>query len=108
MNEEARQDLQVWKGTINRDHLDDMVLARNVRVNSEGILSEESLRVASGLPVPHEKLETIEDEVEKHSLQPCLFLHSREYLCGCAHCSSLIAKDRTYSPDDGKNRRSTK
>lgn len=88
------EDLQVWKGTINRDHLDDMVLVRNVRVDSEGRLSEDSLRVAAELPVPHEKLDTIEDEAEKHSLRPSLFLHSRERLCDCTHCSGLIAKSR--------------
>ncbi len=40
-----------------------MLLLRNVRIDAEGKLDEASLRLAAQLPVSHEKLDTIEDEL---------------------------------------------
>jgi transposase InsO family protein len=90
------EDLQVWKGAINNSDLDSMLLLRNVRIDAEGKLDEASLRLAAQLPISHEKLDTIEDEIEGSSLTrqtPNLFTSSREILCSCVNCSNLLSRD---------------
>ena len=90
------EDLQVWKGVINTSDLDSMLLLRNVRIDAEGKLDEASLRLAAQLPISHEKLDTIEDEEDGLSLTrqtPNLFTSSREILCSCVECSSLLSRD---------------
>ena len=90
------EDLQVWKGAINNSDLDSMLLLRNVRIDAEGKLDEASLRLAAQLPISHEKLYTIEDEIEGSSLTrqtPNLFTSSREILCSCVNCSNLLSRD---------------
>ena len=94
------EDLQVWKGAINNSDLDSMLLLRNVRVDAEGKLDEESLRLAAQLPISHEKLDTIEDELEGSSIirqAPNLFTSSRETLCSCVECSRLLSRDYTVA-----------
>jgi hypothetical protein len=90
------EDLQVWKGVINNSDLDGMLLLRNVRIDAEGKLDEASLRLAAQLPISHEKLDTIEDELEGSPLirqAPNLFTSSREILCSCVECSRLLSRD---------------
>ena len=90
------EDLQVWEGVINNSDLDSLLLLRNVRIDAEGKLDEASLRLAAQLPISHEKLDTIEDEIEGLSLTrqtPNLFTSSREILCSCVECSSLLSRD---------------
>ena len=73
-----------------------MLLLQNVRIDAEGKLDEASLRLAAQLPISHEKLDTIEDEEEGLSLTrqtPNLFTSSREILCTCVECSSLLSRD---------------
>jgi hypothetical protein len=53
------EDLQVWKGVLNTFDLDDVLLIRNVKTDAEGKLDEASLRLATQLPISHEKLDTI-------------------------------------------------
>jgi hypothetical protein len=92
-------DLQVWKGVLNTSDLDDVLLIRNVKIDAEGKLDEDSLRLAAQLPISHEKLDTIEDEIEMTSLTPNLFTSSREILCSCAACASLLSRDYTVAQD---------
>jgi hypothetical protein len=92
--------LQVWKGVINNSDLDDMLLLRNVRIDAEGKLDEASLRLAAQLPILHEKLDTIEDELEGSLLirrAPNLFTSSQEILCSCVECSRLLSRDYTVA-----------
>jgi hypothetical protein len=96
------EDLQVWKGVLNTSDLDDVLLIRNVKVDAEGKLDEASLRLAAQIPILHEKLDTIEDEIEMTSLTPNLFTSSREILCSCAACSSLLSRDYTVAQDTSK------
>ena len=73
-----------------------MLLLRNVRIDAEGKLDEASLRLAAQLPISHEKLDTIEDELEGSPLirqAPNLFTSSREILCSCVECSRLLSRD---------------
>ena len=90
------EDLQVWEGVANNSDLDSLLLLRDVRIDAEGKLDEASLRLAAQLPISHEKLDTIEDEVEGSSLTrqtPNLFTNSREILCSCVNCSRLRSRD---------------
>jgi hypothetical protein len=93
------EDLQVWKGVINNSDLDSMLLLRNVRIDAEGKLDEASLPLAAQLPFSHEKLDTIEDELNELEGSPLirqapnLFTSSREVLCSCVECSRLLSRD---------------
>jgi hypothetical protein len=91
------EDLQVWKGVLNTSDLDDMLLIRNVKIDAEGKLDEASLRLAAQLPISHEKLDTIEDEIDATShatsLTPNLFTSSREIVYSCVACSHLLSRD---------------
>ena len=90
------EDLQVWKGVIKESDLDSLFLLRNCRIDAEGKLDEASLRLAAQLPISHEKLDTIEDDIEGSSMTrqtPNLFTSSREILCSCVECSSLLSRD---------------
>jgi hypothetical protein len=68
-------------------------LLRNIRFDAEGKLDEASLRLVAQLSISHEKLGTIEDEMDKSSLTPNLFTSSREILCSCVACSCLLSRD---------------
>jgi hypothetical protein len=96
------EDLQVWKGVLNTSDLDDVLLIRNVKIDAEGKLDEASLRLAAQLPISHEKLDTIEDDIERTSLTPNLFTSSREILCSCFACSSLLSRDYLVAQDTSK------
>ncbi len=93
------EDLQVWKGVLNTSDLDDVLLIRNVKIDVEGKLDGASLRLDAQLPISHEKLDTIEDEIEMTSLTPNLFTSSREILCSCAACLSLLSRDYLVAQD---------
>jgi hypothetical protein len=97
------EDLQVWKGVLNTSDLDDVLLIRNVKIDAEGKLDEASLRLAAQLPISHEKLDTIEDEIDAAShataLTPNLFTSSREILCSCVACSRLLSRDYIVAQD---------
>jgi hypothetical protein len=93
------EDLQVWKGVLNTSDLDDVLLIRNVKIDAEGRLDEASLRLATQLPISHEKLNTIEDEIELTSLTPNLFTSSREILCSCVACSRLLSRGYIVAQD---------
>ena len=104
---------------MNNSDLDGMLLLRNVRIDAEGKLDEDSLRLAAQLPISHEKLDTIEDELEGSPLirqapnlftsedelersplihqAPNLFTSSREILCSCVECSRLLSRDYTVA-----------
>ncbi len=77
-----------------------MLLLQNVRIDAEGKLDEASLRLAAQLPISHEKLDTIEDEMEESSLTRQtlnLFTSSRDILCSCVECSRLLSPDYTVA-----------
>jgi hypothetical protein len=93
------EDLQVWKGVLNTSDLDDVLLIRNVKIDAEGKLDEASLRLAAQLPISHEKLDTIEDEMEMTSSTPNLFTSSQEILCSCVACSRLLSRDYIVAQD---------
>ncbi len=93
------EDLQVWKGVLSTSDLDDMLLIRNVKIDAEGKHFEASLRLAAQLPISHEKLDTIENEIEVTSLTPNLFTSSREILCSYDACSRLISRGYIVAQD---------
>ena len=53
---------------LNTSDLDDVLLIRTVKIDAEGKLDEASLRLAAQLPISHERLDTIEDELGGSSL----------------------------------------
>ncbi len=84
---------------LNTSDLGEVLLIRNVKLDAEGKLDEASLRLAAQLSISHEKLDTIEDEIEVTSLTPNLITSSREILCSCVVCSHLLSRDYTVAQD---------
>ncbi len=64
---------------LSTSDLDDVLLIRNVKIDAEGKLDEASLRLAAQLPILHEKLDTIEDDIEVTSLTPNLFTRMQHF-----------------------------
>ncbi len=93
------EDLQVWKGVLNTSDLDDVLLICNVKIDAEGKLDVASLRLAAQIPILHEKLDTIEHEIELTSLTPNLFTSSGEIRCSCVVCSRLLSRDYVVAQD---------
>ncbi len=94
------EDLQVWKGALNTSDLDDVLVLRDVSIDAEGKLGEASLRLPAQLSISHEKLDTVEDEIDMASLTtPNLFISSRESLCSCVACSRLLSRDYIVAQD---------
>jgi hypothetical protein len=93
------EDLQVWTGVLNTSDLDDVLLLRNIQIDAEGKLDEASLRLAAQISISHEKLDTIEDEIDMTSLTPNLFTSSRENVCSCVACSRLLSRDYVVAQD---------
>jgi hypothetical protein len=83
------------EGVLSTSDLDEVLLIRNVKIDAEGKLDEASLRLAAQLFILHEKLDTIEDEIEVTSLTPNVFTSSREILCSCVACSHLACCHET-------------
>jgi hypothetical protein len=84
---------------LNTSDLDEVLLIRNVKIDAEGKLDEASLRLAAQITVSHEKLDTIEDEIEVTSLTPNLFTSSREIPCSCVACSHLLSQHYIVAQD---------
>ena len=70
-----------------------------LQVSTKGRKTEASLRLPAQLPISHEKLDTIEDEIEVTSLTPNLLTSSREILCSCVACSRLLSRDYVVAQD---------
>ncbi len=51
---------------LDTSDLDDVLLIRNVKIDAEGKLDEASLRLAAQLPISHEKLDTIENQIHAY------------------------------------------
>ena len=84
---------------LNTSDLDDVLLVCNVKIDAEGKLDEASLRLAAQLPISHEKLDTIEDEIVVASLTPNLFTSSREILRSYVACSRLLSRGYIVAQD---------
>ena len=88
-------DLRVWEGPLPRDELDRCLMVRNVQLSPEGQLEDESLKLATSLPIPHAVTVTVEDETRLEEVDdlntPPLFLYSQERLCTCKLCQTRLS-----------------
>jgi hypothetical protein len=56
--------LRLWTGKLPTNEFNDLILATGIRLDANGYLTKESLKIASQVAIPHEAINTIEDEKE--------------------------------------------
>jgi hypothetical protein len=54
--------LRLWTGKLPTNEFNDLILATGIRLDTNGYLNKESLKIASQVTIPHEAINTIEDE----------------------------------------------
>ena len=98
--------LRVWEGPLFNEEYSDCILLRNVQVDAEGRLSEDTISLARELSIPHASIRAIEDEGKiptKEDTTPPLFMFSQRPVCECPKCTSLLSrKRRRKSKCDGQ------
>jgi hypothetical protein len=93
---------RLWTGKLPIDEFDDLILATGVKLEPNGYLTEESIKVASHVKISHEAINTIEDE---KSIQAQLqvsnakFAYAELPLCNCKRCRKIWAD--TAKKEDG-------
>ena len=112
--------LRTWEGPLFDNEYPDCILVRNVQMDAEGRLSEETINLAQELEIPHARIVAVEDEqnVEaEEGTTPPLFLFAQQPLCECSKCTSLLSKrkraraekhgERPHSARNGKKARTS-
>ena len=99
------------RASIQREYAN-CILIRNVQINAEGRLSEETISLAQELDIPHTVTPAVEDEGNMQpegGVTPPLFMFSQQPLCECPKCSSLLSRTRKRRRQhDGQQQGSTK
>jgi hypothetical protein len=54
--------LRLWTGKLPTNEFNDLILAMGIRLDANGYLTKESINIASQVAIPHEAINTIEDE----------------------------------------------
>ena len=85
---------------------------RNVQIDAEGRLSEETMSLAQKLDIPHATTKAVEDEGSvqvEEGTTPLLFIFSLQPVCECPRCASLLSrKYRLMERHDGQQQSSLK
>jgi len=88
------KDLRVWEGPLFLPDLARTILVRGVSLTGAGLLTEETLAVASKLKIPHATLRVVEDDepdTEEQRLDEIsLFSVTRRALCSCEECTATL------------------
>jgi hypothetical protein len=74
------------------DEFDDLILANGIKLDSNGYLTKESLKIASQLAMLHDGIPTIEDEKELQAqLQRsnAIYTYAELSTCTCTRCRKL-------------------
>jgi hypothetical protein len=83
------------------NEFDDLILANGIKLDSNGYLTKESLKIASELAMPHDAIPTIEDEKELQAqLQRsnAMYTYAELSACTCRRCRKLW-KTKTKKDD---------
>ena len=76
---------------------ENLILANGIKLDANGYLTKESLKVASHVAIPHEALNTIEDEKEiQAQLQTsnAMFSYAELQECNCIRCRKIWTETR--------------
>jgi hypothetical protein len=93
--------LRLWTGKLPMNEFDDLILANGIKLDSNGYLTKESLKIASELAMPHDAIPTIEDEKELQAqLQRsnAMYTYAELSACTCRRCRKLW-KTKTKKDD---------
>ncbi len=76
---------------------ENLVLANGIKLDANGYLTKESLQVASHATIPHEALNTIEDENEIQAqlqISNAMFSYAELQECDCIGCRKIWTETR--------------
>ena len=91
-------DLRIWNETIPMEEVTRTLLIRNAAIDAVGLLTKETLALASKLPHPHNALQTVDDPFyqkdtgEKDQGDNALFNYAQHDLCKCKGCAKRLSK----------------
>jgi hypothetical protein len=77
---------------------ENLVLANGIKLDANGYLTKESFRIASHVAIPHEALNTIEDEKEIQTqlqISNAMFSYAELQECDCIRCLKIWTETRT-------------
>ncbi len=80
-----------------------LTLATGIKLDTNGYLNKESLKIASQVEIPHETSNTIEDEREIQTqlqISNAMYTYAEHIRCNCRRCR----KAWKVKADDGKQR----
>jgi hypothetical protein len=84
--------LRLWKGKLSMNEFEHLILANGIKLDHNGYLTKESLKIASQVNIPHEAINTIEDEKEiREQLQSsnAMFSYAELTACYCIRCRRI-------------------
>jgi hypothetical protein len=87
--------LRLWTGKLSANEFNDLILATGIRLDTNGYLTKESMKIASQLTMPHEAINTIEDEKEIQSqlqISNTMYAYAEHFECNCTRCRKLWNK----------------
>ena len=71
---------------------EDLILATGIKLDVNGYLSKESRIIASQVVIPHEAINTVEDEKEtlaKLQISNAMFAYAELQACNCRRCRRI-------------------
>jgi hypothetical protein len=87
--------LRLWTGKFSTNEFNDLILATGIRLDANGYLTKESLRIASQVAIPHEAINTTEDEKEIQTqlqISNAMYTSAEHFECTCRRCRKLWKK----------------
>jgi hypothetical protein len=84
--------LRLWTGKLPTNEFDDLILATGIKLDVNGYLTKESRIIASQVVIPHEAINTVEDEREtlaKLQGSNAMFTYAEQQACNCRRCRRI-------------------
>ncbi len=94
--------LRLWTGKLPTNEFEDLILATGIKLDANGYLTKESRIIASQVVIPHEAINTVEDEKEilaKLQTSNAIFSYAELQPCNCRRCRR-IWKETAKEKDD--------
>ncbi len=74
------------------NEFDDLIRATGIKLDVNGYLTKESFNIASQVAIPHEAINTVEDEKEtqaKLQVSNVMFTYTELKACNCRRCRRI-------------------
>jgi hypothetical protein len=94
--------LRLWTGKLPMNEFEDLILATGIKLDVNGYLTKESRIIALQVAIPHEAINTVEDEQEtlaKLRDSNAMFTYAELQTCNCRRCRK-IWKETAKEGDD--------